>query len=470
MELPGWSRAALVAALAMSIASCGGGSAPPPSTSDPAGTGDRISGNERIGWNQGAADSAELATFRYAAYVDGTRGELAGVSCGGSSGAFTCSSRLPTMGSGAHSIELVSFVVDNGSLIESPKSAALRVTVTGSTAGAPLPTPGAAPGTTLLTTADNIELRLDLVSDQVSLPTALAIAPDGRVFVAERAGGVRILRNGTLDPEPALIIDEVQMTSASEGGLLAIALDAQFERTHFVFAVYTVSGPDGTLRFRLVRYREVDGRLGERAVLLDRISVASRPSALLGVGPDGRLYAAFDAGAIKGRTAALASYSGKVLRLNTDGTTPQDQPAGIPVFASAFQSPRGLDWHPETGALWVVDAKARNVEELRIVVAAGDGGEQSARTRLPLPAGTGAAALAFYRGPLLPAFAGDLFVAAEEGRHLLRLRFDQGDPTRLVSSERLLDDAASPIRAVSVSAEGAVYVATDRTVLRLGRR
>jgi glucose/arabinose dehydrogenase len=473
MELPSWCRAALVAGVVLAAATCGGGSStPPPSTSDPAGTGERISGNERIGWNQPAADSAELATFRYAAYVDGNRGELAGVSCGGSTGAFTCSSRLPTMGSGAHSIELVSFVVDNGTVIESPKSAALRVTVAGSTAGAPLPTPGAASPTTLLTTADNLELRLDLVSDQFSLPTALAIAPDGRVFVAERAGGVRILRNGTLDPEPALIEDEVQMTSASEGGLLSIALDAQFERTHFVFAVYTVSapdGPDGTVRFRLVRYREVDGRLGERAVLLDRISVASRPSALLGVGPDGRLYAAFDAGAIKGRTAALASYSGKVLRLNTDGTTPPDQPAGIPVFASAFQSPRGLDWHPETGALWVVDAKARNVEELRIVVAAGDAGE-SPRTRLPLPAGTGAAALAFYRGTLLPAFAGDLFVAAEEGRHLLRLRFDKGDPTRLVSSERLLEDAASPIRAVSVSAEGVVYVATDRTVLRLGPR
>ena len=235
----------LVAALVMATAS-GGDSTPPPSGSDPpAGTGERISGNERIGWSQSAADSAELATFRYAAYVDGNRVELAGVSCGGASGAFTCSSRLPTMSSGAHSIELVSFVDDNGTLIESAKSATLRVTVTGSTSGTPFPTPGAAPATRFLTTTDNVELRLDLLSDEFVAPTSLAIAPDGRVFVAERSGRVRILRDGTLDSEPALIEDEVLMTSASEGGLLSIALDAQFERTHFVFAVYTVAGPDG---------------------------------------------------------------------------------------------------------------------------------------------------------------------------------------------------------------------------------
>ena len=63
---------------------------------------------------------------------------------------------------------------------------------------------------------------------------------------------------------------------------------------------------------------------------------------------------------------------------------------------------------------------------------------------MSLPARTGASALAFYRGTLVPAFAGDLFVAAEEGRHLLRLRFDKRDPTRLLSTERLLQDPDSP--------------------------
>ena len=461
MKRPSWTAAAVVTALA-AIPACGG-STPPPSTSDPAGGGERITGRERLGWTQSAADATELASFRYAAYVDNNRVELA-ATCGGSSGAFSCSSPMPPMNAGAHSIELVSFVVDNGVVIESGRSAALHVTVTGATADAPPPMANAT-STRLLTTTDGAELRLSVLPEQPDAPTAFASAPDGRVFVSERGGRIRILRGEALDPEPAIVIEEVLVTDTSEGGLLALALDAQFERTHLLYAVYTVLAREGSRQFRLVRFREVGDRLGERVVLLDGIPAGPRPSAALGTGPDGRLYVAFDASTRTGRTAALASYSGKVLRLNTDGTTPEDQRTG-PVFATDFQSPRGLDWHPSTGALWVADVKRRDLEELRVV----DAASSASSRRIPLPGGTGAAALAFYRGTLLPAFEGDLFVAAEEGRHLLRLRLDPRDPARIVSSERLLQDLDSPIRAVSVTGDGTLYVATDQAVLRLGPR
>jgi glucose/arabinose dehydrogenase len=462
MKRPSWTAAAVVTALA-AIPACGGSSTPPPSTSDPAGGGERITGRERLGWTQSAADATELATFRYAAYVDNNRVELT-ATCGGSSGGFSCSSPMPPMNAGAHSIELVSFVVDNGAVIESGRSAALRVTVSGLTGDAPLPLADAS-STRLLTTTDGAELRLSVLPEQPAAPTAFASAPDGRVFVSERAGRIRILRGDALDPEPAVVIDEVVVTDASEGGLLALALDAQFERTRLLYAVYTVQAREGSQQFRLVRYREVGDRLGERVVLLDRVPAGPRPSAALGTGPDGRLYVAFGAAIRTGRTAALASYNGKVLRLNTDGTTPEDQRTG-PVLATDFQSPRGLDWHPSTGALWVADIRRPDLEELRVV----DPASSASSRRLPLPAGTGAAALAFYRGTLVPAFEGDLFVAAEEGRHLLRLRLDPRDPAKIVSSERLLQDLDSPIRAVSVTGDGTLYVATDQAVLRLGPR
>jgi glucose/arabinose dehydrogenase len=173
---------------------------------------------------------------------------------------------MPAMSPGAHTIELASFVVDGTTVAESARSAPLRVTVTGATAGAPPPSPAppAALPSWLLTTSDGADLRLDTLSDELEAPTAIALAPDGRVFVAEQEGRVRVVRNGVLDPLPAITIHEVLMTSAAEGGLLAIALDAQFDRTHFLYAVYTVSGREGTRRFRLVRYREVDGRSAHR--------------------------------------------------------------------------------------------------------------------------------------------------------------------------------------------------------------
>jgi glucose/arabinose dehydrogenase len=375
------------------------------------------------------------------------------------------------MAPGAHAIELASFVTDGSAVAESSRSSPLRVTVTGATAGGSTPAPGTTPAATLLTTADGVELRLDALSDQLESATAIAIATDGRVFVAEQEGRVRVLVNGVLEPEPAITIADALMTSASEGGLLALALDAQFDRTHLLYAAYTIAGPQSTRRFRVVRYREVAGRLGERVVLLDGIPAATRPAASLAIGPDGRLYVALDAGISTGRTPALASYSGKVLRLNTDGTTPQDQPAGIPVFATDIQSPRAMDFHPSTGALWMADMKRRDAEELRVIVPGGDKGAPSAaRIRIPIPVGVGAAGVAFYRGTLVPALARDLFVASEQGHCLLRLRFDPRDPTRLVSGERLLEDIGVPIRAVAAAADGLVYVATDRAVLRLGPR
>ena len=140
----------------------------------------------------------------------------------------------------------------------------------------------------------------------------------------------------------------------------------------------------------------------------------------------------------------------------------------MPAVAAELQSPRGLDWHPSSNALWIADAKRPEVEELRIVSAGSQNG--AGRGRINLPAGTGAASIAFYRGTLLPELSGDLLVAAAEGHHLLRMRLDKRDPTRVVSTERLLQDAGSPIRAVATSNDGTIYAATDRAVLRLGPR
>jgi glucose/arabinose dehydrogenase len=373
---------------------------------------------------------------------------------------------MPAMSPGAHAIEIASFVVDGGAVIESGRSSPpLRVTLSGATAG--LPPDAAASATKHLTTADGVEIRLDLITTALVSPTAMAIAPDGRVFLAEREGRVRILENGTLDPEPAVVLDDAAMTPSSEGGLLALALDSQFEQNGFVYAAYTVAASEDTRKVRVVRFREVGGRLGERLVVLRDTPASARPAVSLRAGPDGKLYVALDVATGTGRVAALASYSGKVLRLNSDGTTPPDQPGRNPVFATDVTSPRGMDWHPSTGALWLADAKRRDAEELRSV---GPGTPSPARARVALPLGAGAAAMAFYRGTIVPGFSNDLFVAAEEGGYLLRLTFDARDPSRVVSNERLLEDAGSRIRSVAAGADGTVYVATDQAVLRIGPR
>lgn len=125
-----------VAALAVAACACGG-SAPQPPIVNPPSAAETINGSERIGWDQRAGDATELATIRYAIYVDGTRSELAGVTCASAASAdgFACTARLPTMTAGSHTLELASFVQEQ-SLLESARSSPLRVTVAAATAPA----------------------------------------------------------------------------------------------------------------------------------------------------------------------------------------------------------------------------------------------------------------------------------------------------------------------------------------------
>src|SRR5262249_59359951 len=114
-------------------AACGTSAPQPPIATPPAGA-EPILGNERIGWDQRAGDNVELSGLRYAIYVDNARSELAGVTCADSAtdAGYACSAQLPRMTAGTHTLELAAFLQD-GSLPESSRSAALLVTVSAGT-------------------------------------------------------------------------------------------------------------------------------------------------------------------------------------------------------------------------------------------------------------------------------------------------------------------------------------------------
>ena len=112
------------------LMACSTTTPPVPPTVDSPTANETITGTERVGWDQRAADAVELATIRYAIYVDGARSELAGVSCASSltSAGFACSARLPALSAGSHALQFASFVND-GSVLESARSATLSVIV-----------------------------------------------------------------------------------------------------------------------------------------------------------------------------------------------------------------------------------------------------------------------------------------------------------------------------------------------------
>ena len=452
---------ALVFVACMSVAACDKRAPEVPDPGDPAGD-VRVSPGDRLGWTQQAADAAEIASFQFALYVDGNRTTLIGVSCisAASGTAFDCSAALPTLSTGTHTLELASFVVDGSATIESARSGALRVTAGG-------PSASSIPASSMLvTTAEQVRLNLVPVADGLLLPSDIAFAADGSIFVAERAGVVRLIRHGVLMERPAL--DLSREIARPEGGLLAIALDPKFGENGLMYALSAVDAPRNGLEFTLSRFRFLDGVFAERAILLDRTKASvTGASGALRIGPDNKLYVALDSSSDGRIAGSFATYNGKVLRLNTDATTPGDQPASNPIYSLEHPQPLALDWQPASGTLWVIDRIGSDAGRLSAIVK--DAGQSRAafRTSYALPAGTGAASAAFYRGDLMSIFKGNLFIAAEMGRQLMRLRFDPDNASKVVSVERMLDDQIGAVRVVAEAPDGGLYIATESVLYRL---
>jgi glucose/arabinose dehydrogenase len=441
---------------------CGDKQPPSPEVGSPGGE-VQVSGNERIGWSQPADDAGQVASLQFVIYVDGVRTPLTGLTCSSTPTAsgFDCSAPLPPLTPGSHTLELASVVVDDTGVLESGRSAPLRVVVRRISGSSSLVSPLA------VTTVEGSQLVLEPVTDGLAGSSDIAFAGDGVMFVAERGGIVRAIRKGALVPEPAL--DLSSEVALPNGGLLAITLDSKYEETRFLYALYAIGAPRGGLEFILARFRGTAEKFAERAILLDRVPASpAGASGALRVGPDGKLYVAFDSAADDLTPASYASYNGKILRLSADATTPDDQPNSTPILSLDHPQPVAFDWQPVSGHLWaidVLDGAAGRLSAVRRDAAQPRGA--ALRTSYALPPGTGASSAAFYDGDLMPMFRGDLFIGADEGRQLLRLRFDRDNPTRITSVERLLREEIGPVRVVANGPEGALYIASDTTLYRL---
>jgi glucose/arabinose dehydrogenase len=349
---------------------------------------------------------------------------------------------------GSHTLELAAFIVENG-VLESERSAALqlnKVTVASAPAN-----PAAAPwpGSMLVTTADGLRLRLDRFAADVVRPVDMAFAPDGRLFVAEEAGNVRVLL-----PDGRVAADAARPVDAGAPGarLVAFALDPQFDRTRVAYVLSVVSR-EGAPSFRLVRVREASNALIAPAVVLEAPAPSPGAAGSVRIGGDGKLY------------VALGGVDGRILRLNPDGTTPDDQPGLNPLYTSPVRSPRGFEWQPGSSFLWFADQLSEDAAAISAVGA--PAGRPVRLASFLLPRGTAPSSVAFYRHDLMPRLRDDLLIASESGRHLLRIRFDARDRTRVTATERLLRNTIGGLRAIAVGREGRVYLATQDAIATL---
>ena len=206
------------------------------------------------------------------------------------------------------------------------------------------------------------------VTNQLTKPTAFTFAADGRIFIAQQNGIVKVIKNNVLLSVPFL---QLNVNSIGERGLLGITLDPEFYTNQYMYLYYTL--PDGS-RNRVSRFKangDVAEAGSEKVLLnLDSLSNASiHNGGALHFGKDGKLYIAVGDNANFGHSQNVDTYFGKLLRINSDGTVPADNPftgsaQKSRIWAYGFRNPFTFSVQPKTGRLFVNDVGQKTWEEI----------------------------------------------------------------------------------------------------------
>src|SRR5688500_548474 len=200
------------------------------------------------------------------------------------------------------------------------------------------------------------------VATGLTNPTAMEFAPDGRLFVCQQAGQLRVIKNGVLLAIPFL---SLTVDPSGERGLLGIAFDPNFATNNFVYVYYTATTtPRHNRVSRFTANGDVAVAGSEVAILdLDNLSSATNHNGgAIHFGPDGKLYVAVGENANGSNSQTLNNRLGKMLRINPDGSIPTDNPfyntaTGLnrAIWSMGLRNPYTFAFQRTTGRMFIND-------------------------------------------------------------------------------------------------------------------
>ena len=208
------------------------------------------------------------------------------------------------------------------------------------------------------------ELQSDVLAENLSIPWAMDFLPNNTMIFTQRGGAVSLLDNGVLKN-----IGNISVTAIGESGLLGVAVDPEFSQNKYIYIYYTSSRGNRISRFVLT------DKLQNETILLDNIPSASiHNGGRIKFGPDGKLY--ITTGDANNRSSAqdTNSLSGKILRMNKDGSVPADNPYKNYVYTLGNRDPQGLAWNSNNGILYESEHGDIQNDEINILVSGGNYG------------------------------------------------------------------------------------------------
>lgn len=327
-------------------------------------------------------------------------------------------------------------------------------------------------------TQDKAKFRLETVATGLEVPWGFAWLPNGDMLVTERPGRVRIVEKGKLRVEPVYTVSDVE--PSSESGLMDISTHPNFASNPFVYIAYAYRG-DGK-QVKIVRFRYADSKFTEPKTIVENIPAApNHAGTRTRFGPDGKLYVTTGDSTDWNLAQDNNSLAGKTLRLNDDGTIPNDNPffgkAGYrsEIWSTGHRNAQGLAWQPGSGLIFQTEhgpsqfeGRGGGADEVNIVEAGKNygwptiyGTKTQAGLEPPLLEYTPACApgsAAFYSGDKLPEFKGNFFLGCLRSARIVRVVLDG---RKVVRQEDLVVGNLGRIREIGEGPDGFLYFSTS---------
>ena len=315
-------------------------------------------------------------------------------------------------------------------------------------------------------------VRVETVADNLTIPWSIDWTPDGKIFFTERTGNLRIIENGVLAKEPMLSL----VVGGVEGGLLGIAVDPDYSENNYIYLYYTYNEFLSSSN-KVVRYVVDDEKIREDKILIDKIPAGPfHDGGRIQFGPDKKLYITTGEAGNPGLSQDPDSLGGKILRINSDGTIPEDNPfENSAIYSIGHRNPQGIDWD-ESGNLVATEhgpSGWRGVahDEINVIIPGTNygwpdviGDESAKGLQNPIlhsgddtwaPSGA-----EFYSGDKIPDWTGKYFVATLRGSHLHMIDFDLQN-NEVISHEKLFQDEFGRLRDVATGPDGFLYILTS---------
>ena len=325
------------------------------------------------------------------------------------------------------------------------------------------------------------DLNTDVIVDGLNNPWEIVFGPDGEIYFTERDGRIWKLS----EFGDAKVIQTFPKSGAVEGGTLGLALHPEFEKNKKIY-VYQTNLELEFYQNKIFSFTVEDDMLTDKQIILDGIPGAPwHDGGRIQFGPDEKLYISTGDAISPGLSQDLSSLAGKILRINPDGTIPEDNPfESSPVFSYGHRNPQGLAW--STNGMFVSSEHGPSGElgyghdEVNIILKGKNYGwpnivgnsldENFVNPLIHSGQSTWApSGMVFYDSDKISSFNGKFLIGTLRGEHLMVVEIS--DDGSLISTEKFFDGDFGRIRTAQIDHDGNLYLLTangnDDKIIRI---